>query len=116
MRVVQSAQKIEHEQTRSQVAFESRERRAQRIRNAEKQRDALGKLSTNARRRDIVAARADQQRRENIERADRLCAQEGLVQPSEQPAPNVTGMPVKNRVQSSNTTAMTAAQRARLSM
>lgn len=116
VRVVQSAQKIEHEQTRSQVAFESRERRAQRIRNAEKQRDALGKLSTNARRRDIVAARADQQRRENIERADRLCAQEGLVQPSEQPAPNVTGMPVKNRVQSSNTTAMTAAQRARLSM
>lgn len=106
-----------HQQTREQVAFESNQRRAPAIREAEAKRDELGPLSIEARKANGKAARAEQRRRENVARAEQQMAQASNA--SSAPTPetsNVTGLPVRNRTTHPEATVLTAAQRARKRM
>lgn len=106
-----------HQHIREQVAFESKQRRAPRIRDAEGKRDELGPLSIAARKIDGKAARAEQKRRENLDRSERQMAHAANAASVSVPeAPNITGLPVRNRTVRPEGTVLTAAQRARKRM
>lgn len=113
----EKGQKEGHQQTREQVAFESNQRRAPAIREAEAKRDELGPLSVQARKADGKAARAEQKRRESVARAERHMAQASNASSVPTSAPsNVMGLPVRNRIVHPEAAALTAAQRARKRM
>ena len=106
-----------HQQTREEVAFESNQRRAPAIREAEAKRDELGPLSIDARKADGKTARAEQKRRENVARAERQMAQASNASSAPtQETSNVTGLPVRNRTIQPEAAALSAAQRARKRM
>jgi hypothetical protein len=60
------------DQTGLQVALESNQQSAGRIRAAEARRDDLGRLSTRSRKANAVPARAEQKRQERIDRSSRI--------------------------------------------
>lgn len=106
-----------HDHTRMQVAFESNQRRAPRIKEAEKKRDELGPLSVEARKANSKAARAEQKRRENIDRAQRQMGEAASTSVAPEPKiANVAGIPVRNRIPETATAPLTAAQLARKRM
>ncbi len=106
-----------HQQTREEVAFESNQRRAPAIREAEAKRDELGPLSIDARMANGKAARAEQKRRENVVRAEQqvALANNASSAPTQETS-NVMGLPVRNRTTQPEAAALTAAQRARKRM
>lgn len=111
-----AAQAPAFEQKRRQENFEYRQRRRGHIQEAESKRDALGSLSSNARKQNTVEARKDEKRAERASRAGRI-APEPRPQPTPAAPPaNVTGLPVRNRAKPAPARTPTAAQLARQRM